>query len=146
LANVVGGYMTESFFKNESEEQPKNEIIDIDAEKLSNEGFGESFQLEEGRMAAILSYIPLLCFIPLLNMKDNKDARFHARQGVLLFLIELLAVIFLIDGISNFVFKAILIVGIILSIAGIYFSLQGKSYKIPIIGDLAEKSNLYKDE
>ena len=86
--------MTESFFKNESDEQPRNEIIDIDTEKLSNEEFRESFQSEEGRMAAILSYIPLLCFIPLLNMKDNKDARFHARQGVLLFLIELLAFIF----------------------------------------------------
>jgi uncharacterized membrane protein len=138
--------MTESFFRNESEEQTKKEIIDIDTEKLSGDEFGETFQSEEGRMAAILSYIPLLCFIPLLNMKENKDARFHARQGVLLFLIELIAVIFLIDGISDFVFKAILIVGIILSIAGIYFSLQGKSYKIPIIGDLAEKSNLLKDE
>lgn len=138
--------MMESFFKNNSEEKSRKDIIDIDTEELTKEAFGESIQSEEGRMAAVLSYIPLLCFIPLLNMKDNKDARFHARQGVLLFLIELIAVIFLIDGISDFVFKAILIVGIILSIAGIYLSLQGKNFKIPIIGELAEKSNILKEE
>ncbi len=93
-------------------------------------------------MAAILSYIPLLCFIPLLNMKDNKEARFHARQGVILFLIELVAVLFLVEGISDFVFKGILIVAVALSVVGIYFALQGKSYKLPIISDLADKTKL----
>ena len=93
-------------------------------------------------MAAIMSYIPILCFIPLLNMKDNKEAHFHARQGVMLFLIEVLAIIFLIDGISRFVFKALLIVAVALSVVGIYFALQGKNYKLPIIGDFADKAKL----
>ena len=73
-------------------------------------------------------------------MKENKEARLHARQGVILFLIELVAVLFLVDGISDFVFKAILIVAIALSIVGIYFALQGKSFRLPIIGDLADKT------
>ena len=138
--------MTESFFKEEKSNQgSEQEIPDLhpqDADTKPQEIPSDLFTTEEGRMAAIMSYIPLLCFIPLLNMKDNKEARFHARQGVMLFLLELIAVIFLIDGISEFVFKAILIIAVALSVFGIYFALQGKNYKLPIIGDLAEKSKM----
>ena len=138
--------MADSFFKNEASETPSGSIPNLDdrtAESATRpEAAEEGFQTEEGRLAAILSYIPLLCFIPLLNMKDNKEARFHARQGVILFLIELVAVLFLIDGISDFVFKGILIVAIALSVVGVYFALQGKSYKLPIISDLADKTKL----
>ena len=138
--------MADSFFKNEPSETPSGSIPNLDenaAESVEKpEAAQQGFQTEEGRLAAILSYIPLLCFIPLLNMKDNKEARFHARQGVILFLIELVAVLFLVDGISDFVFKGILIVAVALSVVGIYFALQGKSYKLPIIGDLADKTKL----
>lgn len=138
--------MTESFFKDESTEEPSGKIPDLDVtgDGVTHETGPEpaGFSSEEGRMAAVMSYIPILCFVPLLNMKDNKEARFHARQGVLLFLIELLAVIFLVDGISEFVFKAVLIVAVALSVAGVYFALQGKNYKLPIIGDLVDKTKL----
>jgi len=138
--------MTESFFKDDPQDKSTGEIPDLNERTAAGEDQqpqgGEGFQSEEGRMAAVMSYIPILCFVPLLNMKDNKEARFHARQGVLLFLIELLAVIFLVDGISDFVFKAILIVAVALSVVGIYFALQGKNYKLPIIGDLVNKTKL----
>ncbi len=139
--------MTDSFFKNENEDVQKESesIPDLDSLEdttVDEDPLAENFQTEEGRMAAIMSYIPILCFVPLLNMKENKEARFHARQGVMLFLIELIAVIFLVDGISDFVFKAVLIIAVALSVFGIYFALQGKNYKLPIIGDLAEKSKM----
>jgi fumarate reductase subunit D len=138
--------MADSFFKNETSETPSGGIPNLHestAESVEkSEEAQQGFQTEEGRLAAILSYIPLLCFIPLLNMKDNKEARLHARQGVILFLIELVAVLFLVDGISDFVFKGILIVAVALSVVGIYFALQGKSYKLPIISDLADKTKL----
>ena len=138
--------MTDSFFKNDPDEKPSKYVPDLEGE--SHEGSSqetesrESFVTQEGRMAAIMAYIPLLCFVPLLSMKDNKEAHFHARQGVLLFLIELVAAIFLIDSISDFVFKGILLIAVALSIVGIYFAIQGKNYKLPIIGDLADKTKL----
>ncbi len=137
--------MTESFFKDENEKQKTQDIPELGEAPIvvdDNEPLADDFQTEEGRMAAIMSYIPILCFVPLLNMKDNKEARFHARQGVMLFLVELIAVIFLIDGISDFVFKAILIIAVALAVFGIYFALQGKNYKLPIIGDLVQKSKM----
>jgi uncharacterized membrane protein len=135
--------MTDSFFKNDTEpEELQPEVPELKPLQQKTDSATGSFSTQEGRMAAILSYIPFLCFIPLLNMKDNKEARFHARQGVLLFLIEMVAVIFLIDGISDFIFKGILLVAIALSAVGIYFAVQGKNYKLPVIGDLADKSKL----
>ncbi len=136
--------MTESFFRNEANETPEENVPELDEVQNDSEAKSEEepggFTTEEGRMAAILSYIPFLCFIPLLNMRENKEASFHARQGVILFLIELVAALFLVDGISDFVFKGVLIVAIAFSVAGVYFALRGKSYKLPIIGDLADKT------
>lgn len=134
--------MSESFFDNQSGDKSTGEIPDLDGSKESKGREEGSFRTDEGRLAAIMAYIPFLCFIPLLNMKHNDEARFHARQGVMLFLIELLALLFLIDRIANFVFTAILIVAVAFAVAGIYFALQGKNYRLPIIGDLAEKSKL----
>jgi len=133
--------MSESFFDNQSEDNSTGDIPNLDG--TSGQGGDEgAFKTDEGRLAAIMAYIPFLCFIPLLNMKHNEEARFHARQGVMLFLIELLALLFLIDRIANFVFTAVLIVAVAFAIAGIYFALQGKNYRLPIVGDLAEKSKL----
>lgn len=133
--------MTESFFKNKGSEKPADDIGDIDGPD-NDANTGEGFSSDDGRLAAIMSYIPVLCFVPLLNMKENKEARFHARQGLILFLIELVAALFLIDAVSDLVFKGVLFAAMGASIAGIYFALQGKSYKLPIIGDLADKTGL----
>ncbi len=132
--------MTESFFKDDQERQVASDVPELD-DGVANEN-ADSFASDEGRMAAIMAYIPFLCFVPLLTMKENKEARFHARQGVMLFLIELVAVLFLIDAISDLVFKGILFLAAALSVAGIAFAVKGKNYKLPIIGDLAEKAKL----
>jgi len=135
--------MPDSFFKPDDEQKTESQIPDLDAELRGDENHEDmTYSSDESRMAAVLSYIPILCFVPLLTMKDNREARFHARQGVLLFMLELIAALFLIDGISDFVFKAVLLVAIALSLVGIYFALQGKNYKLPIIGDLADKAKL----
>jgi len=102
----------------------------------------DSFQTDEGRLAAVMSYIPFLCFVPLLSMRHSEEARFHARQGLILFLIEALAVLFLFDRIADFVFTSILVVAVAFAIAGIYFGMQGRNYRLPIIGDLADKTKL----
>ncbi|MDF1543907.1 MAG: hypothetical protein P1R58_02255 [bacterium] len=153
--------MTDSFFRDEPKDREVRSVPelnpgsgDLNSSKRGTEsGFSSDrefsseggFTTEEGRMAAIMSYIPVLCFIPLLNMRDNKEAHFHARQGMILFLIELIAVIFLIDGVSGLVFKGLLLIALGLSCAGIYFALQGRNYRLPVVSDLAEKSKRYTE-
>jgi len=138
--------MPESFFHDQDEqpapkEEPSKEmpagLEEKDSEAAEELG-------EEDRIAAVMSYIPFLCFVPLVNVnwKDNPKARFHARQGVMLFLIELAAALFLIDDLSKFVFRAVLILAAAMAAVGIYFALQGRSFRLPFISDIADKAKL----
>ena len=77
-----------------------------------------------------------------INWKENEEARFHARQGIVLFVIEMLAVIMLVDDIAKFVFRVLLIVAVSLAAAGIYFAVQGKRFRLPLISDIADKAKL----
>lgn len=135
--------MSDPFFKDDPKPAEQSSPADLDKESIKAEGepkFENELPADDRRMASIMAYIPFLCFVPLLSMSDNKEVRFHARQGVFLFIIELLAVLFLVDAISNLFFKGILIFAAALSVAGLIFAVQGKMQKLPIVGDLIEKS------
>lgn len=136
--------MAESFFHDHSTEVP-GETPPVDGQSTQEQlrqALRSDSSEDDARIAAVMAYVPFLCFIPLLNMRDNKEAQFHARQGVVLFLLELLAGLFLIDGIADFVFKAVLVAAVAFSVAGVYFALQGKKFRLPVIGDLADKTKL----
>ncbi len=138
--------MPDSFFRDQSEEPQKPVNPEEVAKEEEPKVKAESDELieEEDRIAAVMSYIPFLCFVPLVNAtwRDNQKARFHARQGVILFLIELAAALFLIDDLSKFVFRAVLIFAAALSAVGIYFAIQGRSLRLPFISDIADKAKL----
>ncbi|MEE8575826.1 MAG: hypothetical protein V3T31_01100 [candidate division Zixibacteria bacterium] len=140
--------MNDSFFSNDPEVKPTRSVPELGGESQNrSEMPGDDrteaeMHTDDSRLAAIMAYIPFLCFVPLLSMRENTEARFHARQGLLLFIVELVAVIFLIPGVASLVFKVVLIAAAGLSIAGIYFALQGKNMRLPIIGDWVEKSKL----
>ena len=136
--------MTESFFPQESETSVPNEPVPgAPPAGRANETPADNLT-DEGRLAAILSYIPFLCFVPLVNInwKENEEARFHARQGIVLFVIEMLAVVMLVDDVAKFVFRILLVVAVALAAAGIYFALQGKRFRLPLISDIADKARL----
>jgi len=111
-----------------------------ETKKDEKESEGES--VDEGRSAAILAYIPFLCFVPLTTMRDNKFAMHHGRQGLVLLMAEILAVLFLIPKVSNFFWVMIIILCAGSAIAGILFAVQGKMYKLPYVGDIADKFKL----
>ena len=107
--------------------------------KITKAGEDEAVQVEEGKPAAILAYIPFMCFVPLIKMRDNKFALEHGKQGLLLFVIEIIALVFLIPKISDLFWGAIIIFCLIFALGGMILALQGKKWKIPFIGDLADK-------
>ncbi len=123
----------DSFFANSTNDADQTSEDQLGAEDVS------APLTDEARLGAIMAYIPFVCFIPLLNMRNNEAVRFHARQGLVLFFIEILAALFIIDAIADFVFTLILLAALALAVAGIYFALQGKTYKLPGIAELAEK-------
>jgi uncharacterized membrane protein len=97
-------------------------------------------EIEEGKIFAFLGYWWILFLVPLLAKKDNKFALFHGKQGMILFVywiaIWILSFIPFIGVIIGFLGW---ILGLILAIIGMVKSLQGQYWKMPVLGDIAEK-------
>ncbi|MGB8656560.1 MAG: hypothetical protein WCE90_02095 [Candidatus Zixiibacteriota bacterium] len=98
--------------------------------------------IEEGKAAAILGYIPFMCFVPLIKMRDNPFAVKHGKQGLILFVIEIIAAIFILPKISDIFWGMVIILCMACAVAGIFFALQGQDWKIPFLGDLADKMKI----
>lgn len=104
-----------------------------------------SSDIENNKVLAIFSYISFLFIIPLIAAPNSKFARFHANQGILLFIVEILYGIA--AGIISVMFKvlhlgflsAILnlfgLVFLALMIIGILNVVNGKAKELPVIGN-----------
>ncbi len=100
-------------------------------------------ELQEGKVFAVIGYLGILCIIPLVLKKDNKFALFHAKQGLVLFICEVgAAIINIVPILGQLIWILAVLVFGILSLAGIVQSLMGNYWKIPVIGDLAEKISI----
>ncbi len=92
------------------------------------------------RIMAVFSYMGVLCIIPMMTSRDDTYVRFHARQGAILWMWEVLAVYSLfLPGIGKLFFRFSSMTCLILSIIGVISVLVGRAWKIPLIGEWAEK-------
>lgn len=102
--------------------------------------------VEDNKVMALLSYIGVLVLVPLLAKKDSKYAQFHAKQGLVLFLGEVInGILYLIPGVNFvwfFIGWIVSIFFIVLSVMGIINAYQGKAKELPVIGGLAPKIKL----
>ncbi len=91
--------------------------------------------IEQNKIWALLAYIHILFLIPLLAKKESKFAQFNAKQGLIMFVLEFFVWIPILGwllGIALFIVWIIVVINV----------LQGKYWKIPVIGDLTEKINI----
>lgn len=94
--------------------------------------------VEKNKLVAAMSYLGILVLIPLLFVsKDDPFVKFHAKQGLVIL------IGFVIAGVGAgwipFLGSLVWLVLAIASIVGLIQALQGKWWKVPFIGDLAEK-------
>ena len=100
-------------------------------------------EIEEGKIYAVIGYLGILCIIPLLLKKDNKFAHFHAKQGLVLFIGEVgAAILNIVPVLGQLIWILAVLVFSILSLAGIIQSLMSNYWKMPVIGDIAEKISI----
>jgi uncharacterized membrane protein len=107
-------------------------------EEKTNKSSGNS-DVEANKGIAALSYFWILCLIPLLGRKRSKFAQFHAKQGVILFGVEILAMFvswFPILG------QLLMLALLVVSVIGIIKALNGEWWKIPYIYEWSKKINL----
>jgi fumarate reductase subunit D len=89
---------------------------------------------------AILAYMWVLCLIPVLMKKDDPFVRFHARQGLMLFIIEVaLGIIGIVPFLGVIISQIGGLVCLVVSVLAIIQVLKGNQWKIPYVGDWAEK-------
>jgi uncharacterized membrane protein len=94
--------------------------------------------IEKNRVVSALAYIGILFFLPLAVCKDSKFGRFHANQGLVLFIFGF---------IGEFILRFIPVVGTILGgiygvlmfvlfLYGLINTLEGNAKPLPVIGQI----------
>ena len=98
-------------------------------------------EILEGKVFAILSYLSILCIIPLVLKKENQFVLSHGKQGLVIFIGEV--AVFVVSVVLG---PWILSLGIfcfgVISLWGIVEALRGNYVKLPLISDIAEKITL----
>ena len=85
--------------------------------------------VEANKYLAALSYVWVISIVMYFMKKDSSFVRFHAKQGIVLFLLEFISPIF-----GPFA-PLVWIIAIILAIKGIKACLEGKYWSMPLVGD-----------
>jgi uncharacterized membrane protein len=96
--------------------------------------------VQEGKFFAIISYISFLCIVSLILKKENNFSLYHAKQGLVLFVIETVSFILSVIPLWGWIFKNFaLALFMLVSLWGIYQAAQGRCRRIPIISQIADK-------
>ena len=109
-------------------------------------------EIQAGRILAAVAYLPGLCFIGLFGASHNRYVGFHARQGLLLFLVEVVVWValaiydgslgqipvigFLVGAVARFVLGLALLAA---TVYGVIKGAGGEMARIPYLGDAIPK-------
>lgn len=89
---------------------------------------------------AVLSYMWILCLVPIIMKNEDEDVKFHARQGFMLFIVEtVFAFVGVIPLLGNLIGALGILICWLLSLIGIIQVMMGNKWKMPVIGKWAEK-------
>ena len=125
-----------------------------DLGKKITEGFGkfndtkettseyDSRDIENNKVFAILSYIGILFVVGLIAAPKSKFARFHANQGLVLFIIEIAlgivsGIVSFIPVVSGIVRAVVGLISLVYMVIGICNSASGKAKELPVIGSIS---------
>ena len=99
--------------------------------------------IEDNKLLAAISYLGVLCLIPLLAKKDSKYVQFHAKQGLVLFIVEVIvSFINIIPILGQMVWLLASIAFLIISVIGVIKAWNGEWWKAPILHEYSKKVNL----
>ncbi|MBQ4599384.1 MAG: zinc ribbon domain-containing protein [Clostridia bacterium] len=108
--------------------------------------------IQQNKLMAVLAYLGILVLVPILAAKESKYARYHANQGLVLFIANIVVsvvmgivgfIVGFIAGFTGLTFLATLVTIIswllsavifVLAILGIVNAATGKAKELPVIG------------
>lgn len=96
--------------------------------------------LESYKLMAALSYLGVLVLVPLFAERENDFVTWHAKQGLVIVLGEVVAIFAgYWSGLAGSVLFLLLLLA---SVIGLMQALLGRRWQAPLIGALAEKFKL----
>lgn len=107
--------------------------------KQTEKGRTKDDRIPRQNILAALSYVGILFLVPLLFAKKTDFVRFHLRQGVVLFVAEVIASII---GWFPIVGWALGIAVFILAVMGILQALAGEMRPLPFVGKYAQRLDI----
>jgi fumarate reductase subunit D len=110
-------------------------------QQIQQVGGGGDQVRDQDKIMLVLSYLGILCLIPLLTVKDSDYVKWHAKQGLVLGIgIFVVSFILMFIPIVGQIASCLLFVGwLVAAIMGIMKALSGVRWRIPVIADLADK-------
>src|SRR3989338_8394858 len=93
-------------------------------------------QILEGKAFAILSYLSILCILPLIFKKDNAFVLKHSKQGLILFLGEV-AVFIIHIILGQWILRLGMFLLGVLSFVGLVACPPGRGLELPLVTKLA---------
>jgi len=91
---------------------------------------------QDSKLFAALSYLWLLSVVMLILKKDDEFVRFHAKQGTVIFAVSIILWFIPIIG---WLLQIAVLIGVVIGFLKAY---SGERFKMPVVGDLADKINL----
>lgn len=95
--------------------------------------------VEANKTVAALSYVSVLFIVPLLAKRDSKFCQFHAKQGLVLFIAELIGMFICWIPVIGWLYCLGLLVVAIMAVVRV---LNGEWWEMPYIYDWSKKFNL----
>lgn len=90
------------------------------------------------QLMAAMSYLGILCFVPLLRNRDDEYVNFHAKQGLVIWMWGVLAIFALyLPGVGKWAFSFSMLAVSVLSTIGIVSVLLNRAWKLPFISSIA---------
>lgn len=119
---------------NEKVEEIKEEVKEVLVTPDTTASFDQA-DINNNKIFAILAYFGILVLVPIFAAKDSKFAKFHANQGLLVFIAEIAgSVISVIPVLGTLVSFVVSIACFALAIIGIINAAKGEAKELPIIG------------
>lgn len=96
---------------------------------------------DQDKIMLVLAYLGLLALIPLLTVNDSQYVKWHAKNGLVLWISGIVVVLVLqvIWYLGQFLGCLAMVGVVVVSVVGISKALKGERYRIPIVSDIASK-------
>lgn len=128
---------------NSSNEQNAHETHAVTPAPVSEEmpetASSDTFEINETTIMAALSYVGPLVIVPFLVKKEDAFVKFHVKQGLVVFGLEL--ILYVLSGFMlHFIMPIMSLINLallVLSIIGILNALQRKEKALPVVGSYA---------